>query len=716
LKKYLIKFNEFLQNAQNNVLEHHKVFFYLIPLVFLVLAFNTKPPQFASSLDSLLNKKSENYHNLKTFNKNFKIAPELFVNFKSQSVWNEATLCKLRKKIDEIKNIKTVFDVESAFDLREQKKIVKAGELDRVFFNRIVELNCHTGGALVNPLENLQKGKFNNLFTDDSGKSFSFIIFSTLSPDELGPEPYLMEVSKIKKVLYDIAEELNLEVELFGNIPYQYSLLEGLNENFKYNLLVLVILGTLFFLFFKTWKVSLIYFSTLIISSCFLFMLYSLTGSPIDVLNNSLFLFLALTTLSDYVFILLDSSKSFLKSFNRLIFPCFLTSFTTVIGFFSLMSSGQEITYRFGLMTGLCALLEWAILFFWAPCMIKSFNLERPVRKSFFREKLKGLMSFTPPFSLCLAFLSFFILFPFTFQYINFNEKPLELFDDSFQIVKDLKSFSEKRGFVAFTSFVTVQDRFTEDMKKQVSNLEELKTIEWATDIRDGLKGDFSESSFTNILGPIQSESWYERRFFQKLQHNHLFLKTFDIDTVYDLDRDIKTICPNNECYLAGESYAYAKFAGKIPKLFFNSSLLSITLVGLFVLIFSTLANNRFSGSYLFSVFFGVVSLFIFLGISQIEINFVTAGVVSILVGLTGDNAIHFASVQIIDGKSLDEALSERAKASLISTIIMLCLCCVFFLFKFNPPKYFGLTLLVGLSFNIWGDYWILKGLSRKMK
>jgi predicted RND superfamily exporter protein len=94
----------------------------------------------------------------------------------------------------------------------------------------------------------------------------------------------------------------------------------------------------------------------------------------------------------------------------------------------------------------------------------------------------------------------------------------------------------------------------------------------------------------------------------------------------------------------------------------------------------------------------------------------VTAGVVSILVGLTGDNAIHFASVQIIDGKSLDEALSERAKASLISTIIMLCLCCVFFLFKFNPPKYFGLTLLVGLSFNIWGDYWILKGLSRKMK
>lgn len=716
MKELFKKLNIFLQHAQDAVLCHYKITLIIVPLLFIFLAINTGPPKFASSLDSLLNKNSENYHALKKFNRDFQIAPELFVNFKKQNPWTESELCKLRKDINDLSKIESVFDLETAFDLREQTKISEKGKLDRIFFNKIINLDCYDNKTLEDPLKHLQKNSFKNLFTDQDKKSFSFTLFSKISPDEIGPEGYLQQVKIIKEKIYEMAKTYNLDTQLFGNISYQYSLLEGLNQNVKYNILVLFLLAILFYLFFRTWKVSLIYFSTLLISTAFLVILFSLTGSPIDVLNNSLFLFLALTTLSDYVFVLLDCSDGFLKSFRRLIFPCFLTSLTTVIGFFSLMSSGQEITGRFGLMTGLCAIVEWAILFFWAPCLIKFFNLSRPIKKNYLWTFLETIMKKTPHLYICIFLLSVFVLAPFTFNSINFNEKPLELFDDSFQIVQDLKEFKKDRGFVAFTSFLTREDSFSLEMKESIKNIDIIKNIEWASDIKKGLQGEFSSYSFDHILRGIQNEDWYKRRFANGLQHNHLFLKEFDVNTIYKLEADLSKICPKRECYLAGESYAYAKFAGKIPELFLNSSLLSIFLVGLFILFISTIANNKFSASYLFSVFFGVASLFLFLGFSQIEINFVTAGVVSILVGLTGDNAIHFASVQIIDGKSLKEALDQRGLASFISTIMMLCLCCVFFIMKFNPPKYFGLTLLIGLSFNIFGDYWILKGLNKKAK
>jgi predicted RND superfamily exporter protein len=62
---------------------------------------------------------------------------------------------------------------------------------------------------------------------------------------------------------------------------------------------------------------------------------------------------------------------------------------------------------------------------------------------------------------------------------------------------------------------------------------------------------------------------------------------------------------------------------------------------------------------------------------------------------------------------NLDDGLKSRSNASIINSITMIACSVIFILYAFEPPKTFGVLLMLGIFLSLVGDYWILKGLLR---
>jgi predicted RND superfamily exporter protein len=102
-----------------------------------------------------------------------------------------------------------------------------------------------------------------------------------------------------------------------------------------------------------------------------------------------------------------------------------------------------------------------------------------------------------------------------------------------------------------------------------------------------------------------------------------------------------------------------------------------------------------------------VAFILVLLALTQFKLNFVTCVVLAILVGMTGDNAIHF----LLGGSNIEEGIEEKQGASVLTTTIMSLCCVVFFFFSFQPPRILGILLIFGLWGSLAGDLWFLKSL-----
>lgn len=81
----------------------------------------------------------------------------------------------------------------------------------------------------------------------------------------------------------------------------------------------------------------------------------------------------------------------------------------------------------------------------------------------------------------------------------------------------------------------------------------------------------------------------------------------------------------------------------------------------------------------------------------------------SVLVGLTGDNAIQylFASGR----RPLTEGIHRRGAASILTNFFMAGTAMMYLASYFDPPKVFGVIMASGLIAALIGDLWLLSGL-----
>jgi predicted RND superfamily exporter protein len=175
-----------------------------------------------------------------------------------------------------------------------------------------------------------------------------------------------------------------------------------------------------------------------------------------------------------------------------------------------------------------------------------------------------------------------------------------------------------------------------------------------------------------------------------------------------------ESLCPQDECFLAGSLVSYAEFGSKILSSLFSSFLLSLFLVGLVILYLSLHFGLKPATTFglIAASFWGpmtLMSLFYALGVS---ITYVTSLIASIMVGLAGDNAIQF----LYRRKSLFANATFYQGSSLFITICMIAISSAFFFSDFVQIQRLGFFMVLGFIFNYIGDVCILKGLNKVQK
>ena len=157
---------------------------------------------------------------------------------------------------------------------------------------------------------------------------------------------------------------------------------------------------------------------------------------------------------------------------------------------------------------------------------------------------------------------------------------------------------------------------------------------------------------------------------------------------------------------------SYADFASRVPETLLSSMVISILLVSSVIAALAwSIGKRREIAPLLLASFWGPALMLACEGIFHLKVNFLSCIFASVLVGLTGDNAIQFLWSSR-RGK-LEEGMLKRGSASIVTSLLMASASFVFLGSYFDPPKTFGALLAGGLLASLFGDLWILKGLKR---
>lgn len=514
--------------------------------------------------------------------------------------------------------------------------------------------------------------------------------------------------------------KLNPDLQYYwvGSSDLQHYLFTGLKRVNVLNGLLVLALLIAFRSVFGSWRSGLIYTSSLILTAVTCLGAMAFWGEPMDILSKSLFLMIAVAALEDFLYLsfLRMGTKSWRAPFRELMLPGFLTSFTTALGFGSLMISDLQIIQRFGFWVALASMLEWFLVFVILPAMMQVFPRLRCWTSSQETSLLRWLKFWkigVPSYRWVRVSLLFFPLAIAGFLVLNVNDVPSEMFPAEHRYRQGLSVLERSFQWQAQVSLVfdgtTVADRSailqTLSRHPLISHIiDPEKILIWYQ------QGVVNSSTRTLIEAEVKSAKFFENFFSAGGRERAvLLIRQMDSTSVGNLTEVISELCQGKHCHVTGLPVIYAEFSNLVPKTLLESFLLSVVLV---VLILGWVAGSvgqwRSLGPILVSSFWGLCVMFSIIGFFQLKVNFLTCVFASVLVGLTGDNAIQFLCSRRSD---MDTACVSRGEPALLCGVLMT-LCSLIFLGSyFIPPRLFGLLLAGGFLMSMIGDYWVLRSL-----
>lgn len=587
----------------------------------------------------------------------------------------------------------------SLFDLR-----LPYWEKDELRYKTVTNLNCKENYNSEN-LVNLSPERpipFESLFLNQNKFKDILITFDLITKKhqswlESLESPFIQMKNNLKQYSFND----KYDVAWIGSPAYEYYTLQSLIQMLSINFLFGLLLMGICFLIFGTWRIGAICSFCIFISAIILHGLMALAKQNINIIISIIFLITSITALEDIIF-LVSAPESLLnrprKLFRQYIYPCFMTSFSTIIGFGALVFSNNHVIKRFGLWTALGALIEWWVIFLIFPIFIKKFpnTFKLTQQRNKFRIfSFDQLLNLKPFVSFRYVISAIFFIGIVASFFINFNDSPENLFSPNHILTKDSEKFLANRGWksaipLAFDQQPEMLTTFLNSAAQQHS----IHSIENPLTLVDLLKQQNAK-----IPKTIEAQ---------------VFIKNLDVKSLNQLGTWLRSQCQKigNICAPQGELMSYLKFAEEAPQTLFSSLIISFILIT--VLIWSLLKTTNISGMtfYIFSSCFGLFSLICILSFLQIEINFLTAIFASVLMGLTGDNAIQF----IIHSRkhNLELSLKERGGGALNTTILLSLSSLCFLLSDFRAVRILGMILSLGFILMFIGDYFGLKSLNKK--
>ncbi|HWU41941.1 MAG TPA: hypothetical protein VN132_00845, partial [Bdellovibrio sp.] len=662
--------------------------------------------------------------------KEFKVHNSMILALKKPAEgWSDQSLCAINHWLTQqrVENTNLLGSI-SAADIRKGRLTT-----EYVLYPRILHLSCleddgrlSDSSQIADELKELQKSPWG--FSLIGVNSEDWLIQFDLKDASEGTRYGTFDPTVVEHLQKSFSDEvsagrISVQYSWIGTADFQYYLYVGLKRVNILNLALLILLILMFRWMYGTWKAGLVYCGSIIVTGVMCYGLMGWASVPIDILSKSLFLMIAVAALEDFVYLLAKTYElngNWKKAWRQILLPGFLTSLTTAIGFISLCTSNLQIIRRFGFWASVSSMLEWAVIFFLCPAIFVVFprmgRLTLAGRKrgyDFFNKiKLFGI-----PRRLSYLLLVIFLFVPTAFRNLNVKDVPLDMFSSDHPFKKGILDVKQRNGWEAQVSLV-----FGADMEegKILNVIERVKALPAVVHVMgaQAMEDYFSKdapNSFIKklVLSELQSapfmENWVGRHGDRRY---NLFLREGDTEAIHDLELRVGELC-KSDCYLAGVPVVYSEFSRKVPETLLSSFSLSIILVSI-VLVWLCYCCQNFSNVpwILLSSFWGPGLMFLLISALSIKVNFLTCVFASVLVGLTGDNAIQFLCAG--RKQTLQNGILKGGGASLVSGFLMALSSLIFLGSYFIPPRTFGLLLMGGFVASTMGDYWLLQALTRK--
>lgn len=681
-------------------------------------------------IDDLIDKDFTTYSQLNSLNSNFieKNNVYLIISAK-EGVPRKAALCDLRKWIqDTVQHRGDVSRILTSFGVREVKSGHNELSLPPVLTFDCSQPDLPEDEKIREGLQKIRSSPWGSVLTS---KDANDVMVSIYLDDTLGKDSRFgaFDISLVGSLMDSfekqyLAHHPEIEASWAGVAVFQYYLKIGYDQTNMLNLGTVAVLFILFFYFFGTLKSSLLFLTTFLFALIPTYGGMALTGAPIDVLTNSLALMVLIASLEDFLFISYvqmnsGTSKSLWKRpFRQLLIPSFYTSLSTVIGFGSLASADLEIVRRFGIWAAFASGVEFFAVFYFLPALATQFPSLRvwtdPNRRSRFNYA-ESLKVRNIPKTLGFIALIVYVIGLAGAGHLSISDAPQNIFPKDHIVRKTLDKIETSRGWQTDVSLV-----FNDYQKKEVNEgiLSEIakdrlvKASENPYEIDAYLRKDLPSYRGDALINMWEG-SPLSRRLINHSENTGraiLYLGDTDIVAINGLADRVANVCKEN-CYLSGTLVSYGEFGERVLSTFTQSLMMSLALV-FFVLLFLVLAlrqKNIFA--LLASALWGPFMLLTIFVIFRVPIFYVTSIFASILIGLAGDNTIQYI---FANHRQKDQLGAESfGGASLVLTFCMCCLSSVLFFAYFGPLKLLGLLMIVGFSFSIIGDLWILKALRK---
>jgi predicted RND superfamily exporter protein len=504
-----------------------------------------------------------------------------------------------------------------------------------------------------------------------------------------------------------------VRVHAGGAAAFEWYALEAQRRITLLNLAVVVLMVLACRLLLGTWRGGVLLVLLVGWAGTLVYGGLALWGQPVDMLTSGLFLMLAVAAIEDFIFIAwerLAHGASWRRAFRVLLLPGALTSLTTVIGFASLCAADLPIVRRFGLWGAMGAALEWVAAFLILPALLRlaprlrGFAVPaRAVPASFAAALARPRL----PRWAARAALLLVPLGALAALRLDFNDSPDGFFDRGHPYGETADYTARTRGWRGAFHVVLPEDASPSDATALGRRLAATPGVAGVLDpgtVLASLTGGDELARFelaadlATLRGGLSGREGRLRAL--------VFLADNELATVTRVRDEVLRSFPGGEGFPAGELVAYADFAEAVPRVLMHSLGTCLALVGLLVVLLYRAVGLGGGLRAVAASALGPAAALIALAASGQHVSFVTAVFASVLVGLTGDNAVQFACAAW--GGSLRGGLARRGGAASMVALVMATCALTFVGSVFVPPRALGALLAFGLVAAFLGDTWVL--------
>lgn len=614
-------------------------------------------------------------------------------------------------------------------------------------------LDVRNTSILFNPLEET----FNDFFLSKDKRATQVIVYVTEEGSQFLRGEIINEVRRI----IDESHISSGDVHLSGSI-YMGTELDRYARRNTSKTILLTLVGISLILYFALRKFSLtaIVLLTSLTAVIWAMGFYIMMGNAVNLVTNMITPLVLIISISVGIHIInrvqeefpkADSKKeAIITGISAIWIPCFLTSATTSVGFFSLYFSPSNAIAKFGVYAALAMILEFIVFFHVFPLLLflipRIKSLEKTKSKGFLTHILiwnSRLVSSEKKWIVFIFSISIVVLL-WGFLRIDVNTNQLKYFSSKSDLVKSAKFFDEHFGGIYLVQVILAANEAYAFQKQE--NLEKILDFQDLAVEQCPLQKEISLGDIVSSLSSTLRDRNLRYSSYLLKNDREGFLKRLVSD---DLKKTVVTFRASSDISskeiteilsglqgLADEIFKKedfsVEFTGIIPlyahfyEYIVKTQIVSFSIAFLLIILIIgiTFRSLPLTIVVAFSNLISIIMIFGLMGFLGINLDAGTVMVASIAIGIIVDDTIHMLfrinSEQRKDRKDLkkpiDRAIRSIGRAVIVTSLVNGLGFLILIFNDFKPARFFGILMAFTMLSALLADMVLLPYLIMRLR